>query len=149
VGGARPRRHPPRAADRQGNRNLRVDLHLPATGPATVQRLLAPSASSTSGETLDGQRIGPDGTWVGVRQIGTVVAGRQGYVLTIPRRSEALVSVRMGSAHHTTHHRTIVRHRDSSRHGSATLVAERPDRRSHGVVRKAKRPLFANTPETT
>ncbi len=121
----------------KGDRNLRVDLHLPATGPATVQRLLAPSASSTSGETLDGQRIGPDGTWVGVRQIGTIVAGRQGYVLTIPRRSEALVGVRIGSAHHTTHHRTTVRHRDSSRHPAATLVAERPDRRSHGFVRKA------------
>ncbi len=33
----------------KSDRNVRVDLHLPATAPATVQRLLAPSARSTSG----------------------------------------------------------------------------------------------------
>jgi hypothetical protein len=120
----------------KGDRNLQVDLHLPATGPATVQRLLAPSASSTSGETLDGQRIGPGGTWIGTRQAGTIVAGRHGYVLTIPRRSAALVGVRLGSAHHATHHRATVRHRDNH-HAQATLVAERPERRGHSVVRKA------------
>jgi len=120
----------------KGNRNLQVDLHLPATGPATVQRLLAPSASSTSGETLDGQRIGPEGTWIGTRQVGTIIAGRQGYVLTIPRRSEALVGVRLGSVHDAVHHRTAVRHH-ANRHVTATLVADRPDRRGHGVTRKA------------
>jgi len=124
----------------KGNRNLQVDLHLPATGRATVQRLIAPSANSTTGETLDGQRIGPDGTWIGTRQIQTIVPGRNGYMVTIAKRSEALVGVRLGSpqgaahgvAHHTVHHRTTVRHH-SSRHAPATFVAERPDRRGHGV----------------
>ncbi|MBV8219050.1 MAG: hypothetical protein JO325_11345, partial [Solirubrobacterales bacterium] len=121
----------------KGNHDLQVDLHLPATGPATVQRLTAPSASSTSGETLDGQRIGPEGNWIGTRQVGTIAAGRQGYVLTIPRQSEALVGVRLGSApRHAAHHRATVRRRDNH-HATSTLVAERPDRRSHGAARKA------------
>jgi hypothetical protein len=112
----------------KGNRNLQVDLHVPGTGPATVQRLLAPSANSTSGETLDGQRIGPDGTWLGTRQVTTIFASRHGYVVTIPRRSEALVGVRLGTARHAVHRRTTFRHH-SGRHATATLVAERPDRR--------------------
>ena len=60
----------------KSNRTVRVDLHLPATGPATVQRLLAPSASSTAGETLDGQRLGPDGTWIGTRLTETITRRR-------------------------------------------------------------------------
>ena len=120
----------------KGNHNVQVDLHLPATGPATVQRLLAPSASSTSGETLDGQRIGPEGTWIGARQVGAIIAGHQGYVLTIAKRSAALVGVRLGPVQHRpAHHRTTVRHR-GTHHAPATLVAERPDRRGHGL-RKA------------
>ena len=79
----------------KSNRTVRVDLHLPATGPATVERLLAPSASSTTGETLAGQRLGPDGTWVGTRIAETITAGAHGYVLTVPRRSAALVGVRI------------------------------------------------------
>jgi hypothetical protein len=77
----------------KSNRNVRVDLHLPASAEATVQRLLAPSATSTTGETLEGQRLGPDGTWVGARQIETVTRGPHGYALTMPRRSAALVEV--------------------------------------------------------
>jgi hypothetical protein len=71
-----------------------------------------------------------------MRQVGTILAGRQGYVLTIPRRSEALVGVRLGSVHRTVHQRTAVRHRDNH-HAPATLVVERRDRRGHGLVRKA------------
>ncbi len=82
----------------KSNRAVRVDLRLPATGPATVQRLLAPSASATAGETLDGQRLGPDATWVGARQIETITRGAGGYVLTVPRRSAALVGVRITPA---------------------------------------------------
>ncbi len=129
----------------KGNRNLQVDLHLPATGRATVQRLVAPSASSTAGETLDGQRMGPEGTWVGTRQVEAIAPGRNGYTVTIPKRSAALVGVRLGSANHAAHvgsvhhaarHRTTVRHRDN-RHATATLVADKPDSRGRGVARKA------------
>ena len=53
----------------KGSRGARVALHLPATAPsATVQRLLAPSVSATSGVTLAGQRLASDGTWVGPRR---------------------------------------------------------------------------------
>jgi Glycosyl hydrolase family 79 C-terminal beta domain len=79
----------------KSNRTVRVDLRLPATGPATVQRLLAPSASATTGETLDGQRLGPDGTWLGARQVETITRRAGGYVLSVPRRSAALVAVRL------------------------------------------------------
>ena len=79
----------------KSSRTVRVDLHLPATGPATVQRLLAPSAYSRTGVTLNGQRLGPDGTWVGTRSTETITAGARGYVLTVPRRSAALVGVRI------------------------------------------------------
>jgi hypothetical protein len=118
----------------KSNRSVRVDLHLPATGPATVQRLLAPSASSTTGETLDGQRLGPDGTWIGARLTQTITAGAHGYVLTLPRRSAALVGVRVGTQVtrvHTPaagHRRTKVRHH-SGTHSVSTLVADRSGRR--------------------
>jgi len=118
----------------KSNRTVRVDLHVPATGPATVQRLLAPSASSTAGETLDGQRLGPSGTWIGKRLTQTVAAGPHGYVLTVPRRSAALVSLRIASrgtaapATKKGRHRTAVRHRARS-HARATIVAEQPERR--------------------
>jgi hypothetical protein len=117
----------------KSNRTVRVDLHLPATGPATVQQLLAPSASSTTGETLDGQRLGPDGTWIGKRLTQTITAGASGYLLTVPRRSAALVGVRIvaatsAPAPRTVRHRTKVRHRTAA-HSGATIVAEQPGRR--------------------
>jgi hypothetical protein len=129
----------------KGNRNLQVQLRLPATGRATVQRLIAPSASSTAGETLDGQRLGPDGTWIGTRQVEAIAPGRNGYMVTVPKRSAALVGVRLGPAHHaarvgTVHHaarhRTSARHREARR-PTATLVADTPDRRGRGGARKA------------
>jgi hypothetical protein len=117
----------------KSNRSVRVDLHLPGTGPATVQRLLAPSAYSTAGETLDGQRLGPDGTWIGTRLTQTITPGAHGYVLTLPRRSAALVGVRIatrvtgGHSLGTGHHRTKVRHHAG--HSVATLVADQTGRR--------------------
>ena len=125
----------------KSNRTVRVDLHLPATGPATVERLLAPSASSTTGETLAGQRLGPDGTWVGTRIAETITAGAHGYVLTVPRRSAALVGVRIAPrvtatsapALTTGPHRAKARRRATA-HPGPTVVAERPGRRG---VRRA------------
>ena len=125
----------------KSNRTVRVDLHLPATGPATVERLLAPSASSTTGETLAGQRLGPDGTWVGTRITETITAGAHGYVLTVPRRSAALVGVRIAPrvtatsapALTTGPHRAKARRRATA-HPGPTVVAERPGRRG---VRRA------------
>ena len=79
--------------DKSG-RSVRVDLRLPASGPATVQRLLAPAARSRSQVTLDGQELGPDGRWTGTPRTGTIARSRRGYELTVPRLSAALVAVR-------------------------------------------------------
>jgi hypothetical protein len=120
----------------KSNRTVRVALHLPATGRATVQRLLAPSAASTTGETLAGQRLGRDSNWIGARRTRTITPGAHGYVLDVPRLSAALVAVRMGvrigSAHHAAHHRRTVHH-GANGHGTVGVIAERPGRRSSGV----------------
>jgi hypothetical protein len=77
----------------KGNRPVRVQLHLPASGPASVQRLDAPSAAARFGEQLDGRYLGPDGTWRGNPQNVTVNPGGGGYELTVPRTSAALMTV--------------------------------------------------------
>jgi len=78
----------------KGRRSVNVRLRLPATGPARIQRLLAPSASSTGHVTLDGQRLNDDVRWTGHRVIQTVprVAGR--YTVPVRGMSAALVTVR-------------------------------------------------------
>lgn len=72
----------------------RVDLRLPAFGPAMVQRLLAPSAAARSGVTLAGQQLDPGGRWRAALVSQTVVRSPAGYQLTLPRLSAALVTVR-------------------------------------------------------
>jgi hypothetical protein len=79
----------------KGPRSVRFRLLIPTRGAATVQRLVAPSVRSLSGETLDGQRLGPDGTWTGSRQMAHLTRTRHGYVVVLPRFSEALVSARL------------------------------------------------------
>jgi Glycosyl hydrolase family 79 C-terminal beta domain len=82
----------------KGGRSASVDLRLPSSGLATVQRLLAPSARATSGVTLAGQRLGADGAWHGRRQVETILPGPTGYRVTLPAASAALVSVQLHSA---------------------------------------------------
>ncbi len=77
----------------KGGRAATVSLRLPATGAATVQRLLARSATATSGVTLDGQRLGRDGRWHGRPLPQTILPKGGGYTLTLPRRSAVLLSV--------------------------------------------------------
>jgi hypothetical protein len=78
----------------KGRRTVRVDLHLPASGPASVQRLLAASPYSRSGVTLNGQRLNAAGDWVGTPATETVIpVARGGYEITLPRHSAALLSV--------------------------------------------------------
>ena len=79
----------------KGPRSVRFRLSIPTRGTASVQRLVAPSVRSSSGETLDGQRLGPAGTWTGSRQTAQVMRTRHGYGLVLPRFSEALVSARL------------------------------------------------------
>jgi hypothetical protein len=75
-----------------------VALSLPALGPATVQRLLAPSVSSTSHVTLGGQWLAPDGRWVGRPQSDTILPWRGAYLLRVPGYSAALISAKFAPA---------------------------------------------------
>jgi hypothetical protein len=75
----------------KGARSVRVALHLPITGDATVQRLLAPAANSETGVTLGGRQLGHDGRWQGLTASETLASGSHAYELTVPRLSAALV----------------------------------------------------------
>lgn len=71
-----------------------ITLHLPTRSRAFVQRLLAPSASSTSGVTLDGQQLGHDGFWQGKQTMQTLSpTGNGSYVLRVRGQSAALLTV--------------------------------------------------------
>jgi hypothetical protein len=65
-----------------------------ASGPASVQRLLAPSVRDQHGVTLAGQRLNARGQWVGQRVVETLRRHRGVYRLALPRFSAALISVR-------------------------------------------------------
>jgi hypothetical protein len=97
----------------KGSRTARVALHLPATGPASVQRLLAPSPYSRSGVTLDGQRLNYNGYWMGTARTETITGGARGYALILSRHSAALMTVRLGAPAHarrraiSEHHRRV------------------------------------------
>jgi hypothetical protein len=93
----------------KGARSVRFDLRLPAGGPATIQRLLAPSAHARSGVTLDGQHLNYEAQWIGAPRTETITPGPRGdYVVTLARRSAALLSVKVGpTARVSEHHRRI------------------------------------------
>lgn len=75
----------------KGNQPVTTSLHFPTRGPATIQRLIAPSVRSKQGVTLAGQWLGVDGTWQGPRTTETVRLVAGGYRVTVPAHSEALV----------------------------------------------------------
>jgi hypothetical protein len=77
----------------KGGKSVRVELRLPASGPAAVQRLIAPSTRSTSGVTLDGQWLSAHGTWLGRPSSETLAPAPGGYALTIRGASAVLVTV--------------------------------------------------------
>jgi hypothetical protein len=78
----------------KGAQGARVDLRLPASGPATVQRLQAPAVTARAGMTLAGQQLDRVGAWRGRFVTQTLAPVRGGYSLTVPRFSAALVTVR-------------------------------------------------------
>jgi len=78
--------------------SVRVRLQIPATGNATVERLLGPSAYSVSGVTLDGQHLGNDGHWRGKSASESVAPSTDGYNVTVPRASAALLTVALDPA---------------------------------------------------
>jgi hypothetical protein len=76
-------------------RAVNVELRLPASAPATVQRLLAPSVRATSGVTLAGQQLGADGGLTGTPVLQTVAHRAGGYPVSVPGSSAALLSVKL------------------------------------------------------
>ena len=74
---------------------VNVDLQLPSMTDATVERLRAPSARATAGVTFDGQRLGPNASWLGQRVAQRIRRKATGYWIAVPRFSAALVSVQL------------------------------------------------------
>jgi hypothetical protein len=99
----------------KGSRTARVDVRVRATGAASVQRLLAPSPYSRTGVTLNGQRLDSASHWTGTPRTDTIApsASGGGYVLTLARRSAALMSLRLLAAHRGP---AVTRRRRSSEH---------------------------------
>jgi hypothetical protein len=77
----------------KGGRSARVTLHLPTRRRAFIQRLLAHSASSTSGVTLEGQRLNRQAEWQGVPNRQTLPSRSGSYVLWVRGYSAALLTV--------------------------------------------------------
>lgn len=71
-------------------------LRAPSRAPALVQRLTAPRVGATSGVTLAGQTLGPDGRWLGTRILQRLSRGPGGrYHLLVGPYSAALISFRI------------------------------------------------------
>ncbi len=79
----------------KGRRPVVVRMGLPVTGSGTVQRLVAPSVRSTSRVTLNGQWLDASARWQGTRSTESIAPGPQGYVVTVPGYSAALVTLRL------------------------------------------------------
>ncbi len=78
----------------KGASTITTRLALPASRPATVVRLLAPSPAAQTGVTLGGQQLDARGRWVGTATHEVARADRAGrYEVRVPRYSAALVSV--------------------------------------------------------
>jgi hypothetical protein len=77
----------------KGPREVHVGTRLPATAPAAIQRLLAPSPSAESGVTLGGQSLDQDAQWTGRPVSETVRRAHGEYLVTLPAYSAALLSV--------------------------------------------------------
>ena len=82
-----------------------VSLQIPATGPVTVQELLARSARATSGMTLDGQHLGAQGRWEGTPTTKTINPGTGGYHVTVRRMSATLVTATLPAGALVAKHR--------------------------------------------
>ena len=77
----------------KGPQQLHVSLQLPATAPATLTRLLAPSPSARSAVRLGGQSLDRDARWAGARVAEPVRRDDRRYRVALPCYSAALLSV--------------------------------------------------------
>jgi Glycosyl hydrolase family 79 C-terminal beta domain len=72
-----------------------AELHLPASGPATVERLVAPSVRAKLGVQLGGRTFGAQtttGKLAGRPTLSQVKPGKNGYMVQVPAGSAAVVS---------------------------------------------------------
>lgn len=83
----------------KGPRAAVLSLDVPATKPAQVQHLLAPSVRSRAGVTLAGQTLGQNGRWSGPRDVEQVASHADRYSVTLSPYSAALFSVAEQSPH--------------------------------------------------
>ncbi len=79
----------------KGPRSARVRLKLPFTGTATIERLTAPKVTSTGHVTLGNQQLTPHATWAGTPRTETVAPTANGYLISVPRYSAALVTAQL------------------------------------------------------
>ncbi|HET9719995.1 MAG TPA: glycosyl hydrolase family 79 C-terminal domain-containing protein [Solirubrobacteraceae bacterium] len=70
-------------------------MHLGNHGPATIQRLLAPGPTATSGVTLAGQQLSPQGQWLGRRVTAQISPVNGTYTVPLPAYSGALITVHL------------------------------------------------------
>ena len=82
----------------KGTTSTTVKLDLPATRAASMIRLLAPSAASESGETLAGQRLSDQLTWIGRRRVETIRGAGGEYSVSVRGQSAAMLTVRVDAA---------------------------------------------------
>jgi hypothetical protein len=81
----------------KGGRTALVNLHLPTRSKAFVQRLLAPSAWSTSHVTLAGQRLNRQAEWQGTLRLESISPTPTGYAVRVRGQSAALLTVHVGA----------------------------------------------------
>lgn len=80
----------------KGSHPANLMLRVPSQSPGLVERLSAPSIHATTGETLAGQTLGPNGRWVGPRVVQQLSPGPgPRYDLTVPAYSGVLISFRV------------------------------------------------------
>jgi hypothetical protein len=79
----------------KGRRSVRVRLQLSLRGAATVERLTAPNATSTGQVTLNNQHLTRTATWTGTPRTETIDPTTNGYVISVPRYSAALVTAQL------------------------------------------------------
>jgi hypothetical protein len=79
----------------KGGRSVHVRLELPFQGAANLQRLTAPKVSSTGSVTLGNQHLTSGATWTGTPRTDAVAPTGNGYVISVPRYSAALVTAQL------------------------------------------------------
>jgi hypothetical protein len=83
----------------KGRSAVTAALHLPGlgrVGPASIERLRAPSVDSRFGVTLAGQHLSLSGRWVGSRSLQRIPRDSGAYEVTVPGFSAALVETPRG-----------------------------------------------------